>query len=112
MVKVLVSHEAGSGAPVVFETNPTYHRLFGRIDYRSMLGAVSTDHMQIRSGAMHRANGGYLVLQAADVLVQPFVWQKLKDDPAQRAAAAREHRLRADAVPHDHDRPRSRSSST
>ncbi|MGZ4202759.1 MAG: Lon protease family protein, partial [Thermoleophilaceae bacterium] len=79
VVNVLVSHEAGSGAPVVFETNPTYHRLFGRIDYRSMMGAVSTDHMQIRSGAMHRANGGYLVLQAADVLVQPFVWQKLKD---------------------------------
>ena len=79
VVNALVTREPDSGAPVVFESNPTYHRLFGRMDYQSVLGAVTTDHSHIRAGAVHRANGGYLVLQATDVLTQPFVWNKLKD---------------------------------
>jgi lon-related putative ATP-dependent protease len=78
-VNVLVSREANHGAPVVTETNPTYHKLFGRIDYRAAFGALETDHRQIKAGAMHRANGGYLLLQALDVLTRPFVWERLKD---------------------------------
>jgi lon-related putative ATP-dependent protease len=78
-VNVIVSRsEDEHGAPVVFEDNPTYYNLFGRVDYRSQLGAVTTDHTMIKAGAVHRANGGYLVLQAMDVLRGPFVWETLK----------------------------------
>jgi len=77
-VNVIVSQDHGAGAPVIVETNPTYYNLFGRIDYRSQLGAVTTAHTMIKAGAFHRANGGYLVLQAYDVLAAPLVWQTLK----------------------------------
>ena len=78
-VNVIVARsESESGAPVVFEDNPTYYNLFGRVDYRSQLGAVTTDHTMIKAGAVHRANGGYLVLQALDALRAPFVWETLK----------------------------------
>ncbi|MEX2159773.1 MAG: ATP-binding protein [Dehalococcoidia bacterium] len=78
-VNVIVSRsEDEHGAPVVFEDNPTYTNLFGRVDYRSQLGAVTTDHSMIKAGAVHRANGGYLVLQTMDVLRAPFVWETLK----------------------------------
>ncbi len=76
---LLVSHPDGDGAPVVFETNPTHYNLFGRIDYEASFGAVTTDHRRIRPGAVHRANGGYLVLDAVRVLSQPLVWEKLKE---------------------------------
>ena len=78
-VNVLVSRDASDGAPVVIETNPNYHKLFGRIDFHAAFGALETDHRQIKAGAMHRANGGYLLLQALDVLTRPFVWERLKD---------------------------------
>lgn len=74
-----VSREPGRGAPVIVERNPTYPRLFGRIEFETSLGAVMTDHRRIRPGAIHRARGGYLILRAEDVLGQPFAWQKLKD---------------------------------
>jgi lon-related putative ATP-dependent protease len=76
---VLVSHEDAEGAPVVFETNPTYYNLFGRVEYEATFGALSTDHRHIKSGALHRANGGYLMLDALNVLAQPLVWTKLKE---------------------------------
>lgn len=75
---VMVSHGDGTGAPVIFETNPTHYNLFGRLDYEATFGAVGTDHRRIRAGAVHRANGGYLILDAAQVLVQPLAWEKLK----------------------------------
>jgi lon-related putative ATP-dependent protease len=78
VVNVIVGQEDSAGAPVVVENNPTYYNLFGRIDYRSQLGAVTTDHTMIKAGAIHRANGGYLILQAFDVLTTPLVWLTLK----------------------------------
>jgi predicted ATP-dependent protease len=79
-VNVLVAHDANGGAPVVSETNPTYPNLFGRIEHHGVLGGGSiTDHRMLRAGAVHRANGGYLILPAAEVLSQPFVWLKLKE---------------------------------
>ena len=79
-VNVFVAHEADGGAPVVFETNPTYPNLFGRVEHRGVLGGgFVTDHRMLRPGAVHRANGGYLMLPAAEVLAQPLVWQKLKE---------------------------------
>jgi len=79
-VNVFVSHEADGHAPVVAETNPTYSNLFGRIEHQGVLGGgFVTDHRMLRPGAVHRANGGYLVLPAAEVLGQPLVWLKLKE---------------------------------
>jgi predicted ATP-dependent protease len=75
---VLVTHDPSNGAPVVFEPNPTYYNLLGRVDYRASIGAMVTDFRLIRAGALHRANGGYLVLQARDVLLSPFAWDALK----------------------------------
>ncbi|HEX8752844.1 MAG TPA: ATP-binding protein [Solirubrobacterales bacterium] len=76
---VLVGHPDGDGAPVVVETNPSYYNLFGRLEYEASFGALITDHRRIKPGAIHRANGGYLLLDAAQVLLAPLVWEKLKE---------------------------------
>lgn len=76
---LLVSQpETGGGAPVVEERNPTYHNLLGRIDYEAHFGSLTTDFTHIRPGALHRANGGYLLLQLEDVLFDPRAWLMLK----------------------------------
>ena len=67
-----------SGAPVVFESHPTYDNLFGRIEYSSDQGALYTSYRQLRPGALHRANGGFLILEAEKMLGEPFVWDALK----------------------------------
>jgi lon-related putative ATP-dependent protease len=79
-VNMFVAQEADGGAPVVVETNPTYANLFGRVEHQGVLGGgFVTDHRMLRPGAVHRANGGYLMLPAAEVLSQPLVWLKLKE---------------------------------
>ncbi len=77
-VNVLAPNDASSGRPVVFEENPNYQNVFGRVDHRAEFGALKTDFSLIKAGAMHRANGGFLVLDARKVLMQPFVWDALK----------------------------------
>lgn len=77
-VNDLVDNTSCEYAPVIFEHNPTYYNLFGRIDYRARMGALVTDHMMVKCGAIHEANGGFLVLQAHDLLVSPLSWQTLK----------------------------------
>lgn len=77
-VAVLVDNGGTHGAPVVVETNPTYYNLLGRMEYRSELGSMVTDFSMIKAGALHRANGGYLVLNAVDVLTSPAAWDVLK----------------------------------
>jgi lon-related putative ATP-dependent protease len=78
-VNVLVDNKETEGAPVVFESNPTYNNLFGRIEHVMQYGGVAvTDFTMIKSGALHRANGGYLVIDAREVLINPFVWDSLK----------------------------------
>ncbi|KAF1053147.1 MAG: Lon protease [Stenotrophomonas maltophilia] len=74
----IIAHTATSGAPVVFESHPTYDNLFGRIEYASDQGALYTTYRQLRAGALHRANGGFLVLEAEKLLGEPFVWDALK----------------------------------
>ncbi len=66
------------GAPVVFEDHPTYQNLVGRVEHIAQMGALITDFTLIRAGALHRANGGYLVLDAHKILSQPFAWAGLK----------------------------------
>ena len=77
-VNVFIDHSQTHGAPVVFETNPTYYNLVGRLDYRASFGALVTSFQQIKPGALHRANGGFLVLRATDLLRVPFAWDSLK----------------------------------
>ncbi|TYP52493.1 Lon protease family protein [Thermosediminibacter litoriperuensis] len=77
-VNLFVDNRATKGAPVIFETNPTYYNLFGKIEGRAFFGTVVTDFTMIKSGAVHRARGGYLVLQAEDLFKDPFAWDTLK----------------------------------
>ena len=77
-VNLFVNNAQTKGAPVVSEPFPYYYNLFGKIEYKSQLMAVTTDFTMARAGAMHKANGGYLVLQARDALLEPFVWDTLK----------------------------------
>ncbi|AYO31976.1 ATP-binding protein [Biomaibacter acetigenes] len=77
-VNIFVDNRATKGAPVIFETNPTYYNLFGKIEGKAQFGAITTDFTMIKSGAIHRASGGYLVLQAADLFKDPYAWDTLK----------------------------------
>lgn len=77
-VNLLVDNREAEGAPVVVETNPTYYNLIGRVEYENRMGVVSTDYTMIKPGALHKANGGYLILNARDVLVNVGAWEALK----------------------------------
>ena len=77
-VNLVVNNAETIGAPVVYEPNPTYNNLFGRVEYRFQLGMATTDFTMIKAGAAHRANGGYLVVNALDVLRNIFVYDSLK----------------------------------
>jgi len=77
-INLLVDNKDAEGAPVVFESNPTYYNLFGKIEGEGKFGSITTDFTMIKEGAVHRANGGYLILKAKDVLTNPFSWPTLK----------------------------------
>ena len=77
-VNVLVDNSATRGAPVIEEYNPVYYNLMGRLEYQSRLGIMTTNFTQVKAGALHRANGGYLLLEAQDLLTSPMVWESLK----------------------------------
>jgi len=77
-VNVMVDHQGHEHAPVVCEEHPTYANLVGRVEHVAQMGALVTDFHLIRPGALHRANGGYLVLDARALLTQPYAWEALK----------------------------------
>jgi len=77
-VNVLATNGKKPGAPVVSEDNPTYSNLVGRIEHVAQFGALVTDFTLIKPGALHRANGGYLLLDIRKILSQPFAWEGLK----------------------------------
>lgn len=77
-VNLLVDNRDLQGAPVIVETNPTYYNLVGRVEYETRMGMMSTDFTMIKAGALHRANGGYLILNARDVLTNMGAWEVLK----------------------------------
>lgn len=91
-VNVLVDNSDLQGAPVIYEDNPTFQNLIGRSEYVAQMGALLTDFNLIKAGALHRANGGYLILDAAKVLQQPFAWESLK-----RALRANQLRIESPA---------------
>ena len=78
-VNVFVENREQSGAPVILEPNPTYNNLFGRIEHEMQVGGVAaTNFTMIKPGALHRAAGGYLIIDARELLINPFVWDALK----------------------------------
>ena len=77
-LNLLIDNGSLVGAPVVYLDNPTYHNLIGRIEYDNYMGSIITDFTLIKSGALHQANGGYLIIDAEKLLVQPFAWEALK----------------------------------
>jgi len=89
MVNLIVGNgEPSPGAPVVEEINPTYGNLIGRIEHIAQMGALLTDFLLIKPGSLHRANGGYLLIDARKLLLSPFAWEALK-----RTIKAREIRI-------------------
>ena len=75
---VIVDNKCENGAPVIFEPHPTHQNLFGRIEYISDQGTLVTNYRKICAGSLHKANGGYLILDAEKLLTYPFVWEGLK----------------------------------
>lgn len=77
-VNLFVNHEKTQGAPVIVEASPNYYNLFGKVEYRSQMMSMTTDFTMVKAGALQKANGGYLILQAKDLLMDPLVWDSLK----------------------------------
>jgi len=77
-VNVLVDNSKCDSAPIVLELNPTYSNLFGKIERESVMGTLVTNFTLIREGALHKANGGYLILPLEELLRAPFSWDHLK----------------------------------
>jgi lon-related putative ATP-dependent protease len=79
-VNVVIDNSETQGAPVIMETNPTYHNLLGRTEKEAQFGALTTDFSMIRAGSIHKANGGYLIVPVEDLLRNPFSYDGLKRD--------------------------------
>lgn len=77
-VNLMVDHTKSTGAPVVITFNPTYSNLMGEVEYDSEYGNLTTDFMKIKSGLFHKANGGYLIVQAQDILASSQAWESLR----------------------------------
>ncbi|CAI8238199.1 MAG: Lon protease [Glaciecola sp. HTCC2999] len=91
---ILVQHDVDSRAPVIYEPHPTYQNVFGRIEYSTAQGSIMTDYSMIFSGALHQANGGYLLLDADKMMDQLHVWESLK-------RALKQQQLRVDLPQQD-----------
>ncbi len=89
-INVVVDNSNTEGAPIVFEDNPTYQNLTGRVEYVSQMGTLITNFTLIKPGALHRANGGYLMLDASKLLRHGFAWEGLK-----RALKSKEIRIQS-----------------
>ena len=89
-VNVIVDNQDSQGAPIVFEDNPTHQNLIGRVEYVSQMGTLMTNFSLIKSGALHRANGGYLIIDARKLLTRVFAWEGLK-----RVLKAREIKIQS-----------------
>lgn len=77
-INLVVSNEGDATAPIVYESNPSYPNIIGKIEHRAEMGALVTDFRMIRSGALLQANGGFLIVDVHRLLSRPFVWEALK----------------------------------
>lgn len=89
-VNILIDNSETKGAPVIYEDSPTYESLIGKVEHVANMGMLFTDFTLIKSGSLHKANGGYLLLDAQKILVQPYVWEGLK-----RALFSKEIRIQS-----------------
>ncbi|MCF6282280.1 MAG: AAA family ATPase [Candidatus Polarisedimenticolaceae bacterium] len=87
-INTLVDNDEVTGAPIIYEDSPTYQNLIGRVEHIAHFGTLMTDFTMIKAGALHRANGGYLILDAERILNTPYAWEGLK-----RALRAEEVRI-------------------
>ena len=110
-INVLVDNSTVNRVPIVIEPNPNWGNLFGRIERRAIMGTYISDHAMLKPGALHLANGGYLVINARDVLMSPGVWEGLKrvirnrevrlEDPAEQGGFFIPQGLRPEPIPLD-----------
>lgn len=110
-VNLIVDNQDTEGAPVVFEDNPNYQNLVGQVEQIAQMGALVTDFNLIQPGALHAANGGYLILEARKLLTQPYAWEGLKralrndeiriESPGQALGLIRTVTLEPEAIPLD-----------
>ena len=77
-VNALTDSESAKGAPVIFETNPTYHNVMGRIEKRAYMGTVTTDFTMVKAGSLLNGNGGFLIMDIESLMMHPYVWEALK----------------------------------
>ena len=77
-VNIITESDQDNRAPVIYEDQPNYAKLIGTVEYTAHMGALQTDFTLIKPGALHRANGGYLILDALKLLTQPYAWEGLK----------------------------------
>jgi lon-related putative ATP-dependent protease len=77
-VNVLVDHRKTKGAPVIFEPNPTYQNVFGRIEKKALMGGMTTDFSMVQAGSLLQADGGILIMEIESLLTNPLVWESLK----------------------------------
>ena len=90
-VNALDGQGRGPGAPVIYEDKPTFQNLIGRIEHVAQMGTLVTDFTHVKPGSLHRANGGYLIVDARRVLLEPFAWEGLK-------RALRGHAIRIESL--------------
>lgn len=110
-VNLLVNNADGRGAPVVFEDHPTQPNIIGRVEHVAQFGALITDFNLIKAGSLHKANGGYLVMDVHKLLMQPFAWEDLKrslrarqvaiESPGQSVGLMSTVRLEPEPIPLD-----------
>ncbi|MFC0118516.1 Lon protease family protein [Pseudoalteromonas xiamenensis] len=108
---ILVEYKEGDPAPVVYEPNPTFGNIFGKVEYATSQGTLITSYRSIQAGALHRANGGYLIMDAEKVLANSQVWDGLKlslktkqikaDLPYQDSSVGSSFTLRPQLIPLD-----------
>ncbi|MGB7605819.1 MAG: ATP-binding protein [Lutisporaceae bacterium] len=77
-VNLMIDNHDKQGAPVIQEANPKYYNLFGKIEYESNMGAVTTDFTKIKPGSLHTANGGYIIINMSEIIRNPESWEGLK----------------------------------
>ncbi|MBR6253749.1 MAG: AAA family ATPase [Clostridia bacterium] len=77
-INLIVDNAELQGAPVISDSNPSFYNLFGKLEYENQFGMMHTDHTLIKPGLVHKANGGYLILQIRDLLTNPIIWDSFK----------------------------------
>ena len=108
-VNVFVDNSSISGPPIILEPNPNWFNMFGKIERKALMGTYMSDHTMIKAGAVQSANGGYLILNIRDVLLNPIVWEGLKrviktkeiraEDPGEQFGYFAPHSMKSQPMP-------------